>query len=464
MSRSWRCPGHWNVRRFGAKRAKTGPLILADDPRPDQAPFFGQSNIKSIALNLSILLSILTQHDENTSITSPASSTMHDPFPIPPPPLLVQTITPFANYFSLSTLPIHIHELLFATLTYHLICAYISPILSRRLFPSIYPSLPTRTRLNWDVHVVSLAQSILVCAAALWIMYADEERRGMDWKERVWGYTGGGGMIQAFAAGYFLWDLQICLRYMRIFGVGLLMHAVAALVVFSLGFEQRPFVNFYGPTFILYELSSPFLNFHWFFDKLQMTGSRAQWYNGIFLILSFFCCRLLWGTYQSIRVYQDCWAALHVENAASNTSSSGGLPTLNITNPRPIGIPELLEEKNTLGGAKVDLMRFNPSPTNIPTWLAITYLGSNVLNSLNFYWFLKMIETVKKRFQTSREDRKEFDGGKVVDAVVEGVELDGRIIEEVKEEMDRDVREGKGKGKGKGTGLEDADGEVRRRG
>lgn len=43
-------------------------------------------------------------------------------------------------------------------------------------------------------------------------------------------------MIQAFAAGYFLWDLQICLRYMRIFGVGLLMHAVAALVVFSLGF------------------------------------------------------------------------------------------------------------------------------------------------------------------------------------------------------------------------------------
>lgn len=164
-------------------------------------------------------------------------------------------------------------------------------------------------------------------------------------------------------------------------------------------------------------------------------------------------------------MYQDCWAALHVENAASNTSSSGGLPTLNITNPRPIGIPELLEEKNTLGGAKVDLMRFNPSPTNIPTWLAITYLGSNVvLNSLNFYWFLKMIETVKKRFQTSREDRKEFDGGKVVDAVVEGVELDGRIIEEVKEEMDRDVREGKGKGKGKGTGLEDADGEVRRRG
>lgn len=58
----------------------------------------------------------------------------------------------------------------------------------------------------------------------------------MDWKERVWGYTGGGGMIQALAAGYFLWDLQICIRYLKVFGWGMLMHAVAALVVFSLGF------------------------------------------------------------------------------------------------------------------------------------------------------------------------------------------------------------------------------------
>ncbi|KAL9023796.1 MAG: hypothetical protein Q9196_006968 [Gyalolechia fulgens] len=161
---------------------------------------------------------------------------MHDPFPIPPPSLLVRTATPLAEYFSLYTLPIHIHELLFAAISYHCICAYISPLFSRRLFPTIYPHLPQRTRLNWDVHVVSLVQSVFVCAAALWVMYADEERKAMDWKERIWGYTGGGGMIQAFAAGYFLWDLQICLRYMSVFGVGLLMHAVAALVVFSLGF------------------------------------------------------------------------------------------------------------------------------------------------------------------------------------------------------------------------------------
>ena len=49
--------------------------------------------------------------------------------------------------------------------------------------------------------------------------------------------------------------------------------------------QQRPFVNYYAPTFILYELSSPFLNIHWFCDKLNMTGSKIQLYNGFINLL-----------------------------------------------------------------------------------------------------------------------------------------------------------------------------------
>jgi hypothetical protein len=44
----------------------------------------------------------------------------------------------------------------------------------------------------------------------------------------------------------------------------------------------------------------------------------------------------------------------------------------------------------------------------VPVWLACTYLGSNiVLNTLNFYWFGKMIEAVKKRFKPGTEKVKE---------------------------------------------------------
>jgi len=162
--------------------------------------------------------------------------------------------------------------------------------------------------------------------------------------------------------------------------------------------SQRPFVNFYGCTFILYELSSPVLNFHWFFDKLNMTGSKPQLYNGLMLLFTFFCCRLVWGTYQSLRVYQDVWRALHHKPAAAtihfdalNNGTSAGLDAAAGKSAAPIH-----------GG----IMQF-AGEEYVPLWLAFTYLGSNVvLNTLNFYWFGKMIEAVRKRFQPPKEQRR----------------------------------------------------------
>lgn len=60
----------------------------------------------------------------------------------------------------------------------------------------------------------------------------------MDDRERVHGYTGGAGLIQAFAGGYFLWDLVVTVQHVGVFGVGMLFHAICALCVFSLGFVR----------------------------------------------------------------------------------------------------------------------------------------------------------------------------------------------------------------------------------
>ncbi|KAL8945502.1 MAG: hypothetical protein Q9222_007945, partial [Ikaeria aurantiellina] len=109
-----------------------------------------------------------------------------------------------------------------------------------------------------------------------------------------------------------------------------------------------------------------------------MTGSPAQWYNGVALLGSFFCCRLIWGTYQSLRVYQDCWAALHVavpffSSSSSSASTAAPLPR-NVT--APTGIPALLSAATKAAGAEVNLMHYYPPPlSNIPLWLALTYLG-----------------------------------------------------------------------------------------
>ena len=161
---------------------------------------------------------------------------MHDPFPIPPLPWLSKAVQPFAEYLHFTTLPLHIHEVLGSFLLYTFINIVVAPQLSKRLFPVKYVNLSRERRINWDVHVVSLCQSTLINALALWVMWTDEERKGMDWQQRVWGYTGAAGMIQGLATGYFLWDLMITLQNVKMFGYGMLAHALSALLVFSFGF------------------------------------------------------------------------------------------------------------------------------------------------------------------------------------------------------------------------------------
>jgi hypothetical protein len=161
---------------------------------------------------------------------------MLDPFPIGPIPILSKAIQPFADYFSFTTLPLHVHEILIAFLSYTFINVYLSPRVSTWLFPVKYPALSAEKKLNWDVHVVSLCQSTMINTLALYVMYMDEDRSSMDWQQRIWGYTGASGMIQGLAAGYFLWDLVVTVQHVRAFGFGMLMHALCALTVFSFGF------------------------------------------------------------------------------------------------------------------------------------------------------------------------------------------------------------------------------------
>lgn len=159
--------------------------------------------------------------------------------PIPPPPSALFTFTkPWADALSLPTLPYHIHEVLFALALYQGTQSILSPLLSNALFPRIYQNLNRRTRINWDVHVVSMVQSCLINTLALWVMFTDEERGQMGGSvvERVYGYTGASGLIQGLACGYFLWDLVVSTRYIGIFGLGIWAHAVTAFFVFSFGF------------------------------------------------------------------------------------------------------------------------------------------------------------------------------------------------------------------------------------
>jgi hypothetical protein len=146
---------------------------------------------------------------------------------------------------------LHVHEIFLSFLFYHSINLFISPALSAYLYPTIYPRLRPRTKVSWDAHVVSLVQSCIINTLAAMVMVMDNERKIMGPKERLWGYTGATGMVQGFAAGYFMWDLWTGVRDIDVHGLGAVIHAVCALAVSMLGFVSSfPVREFCGLLFL----------------------------------------------------------------------------------------------------------------------------------------------------------------------------------------------------------------------
>jgi hypothetical protein len=291
--------------------------------------------------------------------------------------MLHDLVYPYAQSLHLTTLPAHIHEVLLSCAFYTAIQTYVSPYLSQKFVPQYYSQFSRRTRVNWDIHFTSFIQSLIICSITIYVMRNDTERIGETWQDRVYGYSGAAGLVQALAAGYFMWDVTVCIVNYSILGPADLLHAVIAISGSMLGF--RPFGLYYGPGVLLFELSTPFVNIHWACDKVGMTGSRLQWWNGVVLIAAFFSCRLVWGSYLIVNFFKDVWVALQADREF--LARGGGV--------------------GKVGGE--DAVR-----DSLPLWVAVFFFVGNLgLTGLNFYWFSKMIEAVRKRFRPQEGGAKE---------------------------------------------------------
>jgi len=257
-----------------------------------------------------------------------------------PPPSVIKLFTPICEKLGFNVLPRHIHVVLGGALFYQL-CFLVSPFLSSPL--KSYRTLRRRSKINWDIHLVSMIQALIICHLA-YLALGDPVLKA----DRVFGYSAFGGDVAALACGYFVWDTYVSLKYAGLFGIGFALHGIASLYVFLFGF--RPFLMYYGPAVLFYELSTPFLNIHWFLDKFRMTGSNTQIANGVVLICVFFSCRVIWGWYITYNFLHDMYDARQTY------------------------------------------------PEQTPLWLVGLYSTANLfLNTLNLYWFSKMIDSLRRR-------------------------------------------------------------------
>ncbi|KAG9288487.1 hypothetical protein G9A89_015693 [Geosiphon pyriformis] len=245
----------------------------------------------------------------------------------------------FFASIGLPRLAYHWHVLVLSTLTCNFTVAF-SRFISPVLCPKTYNTLKGHKRLSWDVHAVSMVHCILVVILSFHLLFDENLKR-----DKVFGYDTYAGNVYAIACGYFLWDAMASLYQARENGYGFVLHGLCCFGVYLFAF--RPFLNYYGAVFLMFELSTPFLNIHWFMDKLGYTGSIFQLINGVVLIFVFLSVRLVFGLYMSYQTFLSVKAVI----------------------------------------------------SQVPIYIRVIYSVANItLHILNLYWFTRMISAMKRRF------------------------------------------------------------------
>ncbi|KAF8319414.1 DUF887-domain-containing protein, partial [Clavulina sp. PMI_390] len=246
-----------------------------------------------------------------------------------------------SSQLGLPLLPPYFSTILGCALGFQLL-EFLSAPISRILFGTRYTTLKKATRRAWEEHVVGLVHALLIIPLAVYTRFYSPQRSVLE-NDKAFGFSEDAVPMFCVCVGYFFWDT---IRELRNFSdFGFIAHGAACLVVYANAF--RPFLAYYGSGFLLWEASTPLLHFHWFFDKLGMTGSLPQLINGVLLLGTFFTARIVYGGYMTVEFFHTMQSIQH----------------------------------------------------EIPAVQYYAYFGGNILlNGLNWFWFFKMISALRKRF------------------------------------------------------------------
>lgn len=240
----------------------------------------------------------------------------------------------------------HWHELVGSFIFYVIIQALSDPIFSR-IMGTRYTSLPKKVKINFDIHVVSMVQCFVSISVLVPHLFNSHYlNRVEDPVGSLKGTTPFGGMVCALTVGYFVWDVYVCTKYYSIFGLGFLFHGFAAMYAYSCGFI--PYCQPWAGPFLVFELSTPFVNINWFASKLPAGtfSEKTIIINGLLLIATFFTVRILWGFAMIYKLATDMFNTWHL----------------------------------------------------VPWFVPLSMLVLNFfLNCLNVFWFLKMVMIAKKK-------------------------------------------------------------------
>ena len=126
----------------------------------------------------------------------------------------------------------------------------------------------------------------------------------------------------SFSAGFFAWDVIIVLRQFLVKGelhLDFLIHGIVCFLCYFFG--QFPFLNGYGLFFLMFEFSTPLLNFRRFL--IHTGNNKSDFFKKIEMAfgIMFFLCRIAMGIPVSFLFLKDMYSLLvHHSHLVHNAS------------------------------------------------------------------------------------------------------------------------------------------------
>lgn len=245
------------------------------------------------------------------------------------------------DFFSpaLPILPRHIHEIFGWTVFFFATSAFVRLFIAPWLLGIAERhkvDVGESARKKWGHQIVSFINCLTTTFWAAYIIIF--QNTTLTPEERVFGYDKSLGSLMSFSLGFFIWDLCICIRNIRSYGKGFLIHSLMGMMATLTA--MRPFLIHTTGRFLLFETSTIFVNIHWFMAKLGYKRTHPILIiNDAFGFLAYLSIRLVYGTILSVQCAKDL----------------------------------------LLVGSKAPRI-----------FILIAGLGNVITHSLNFYWFFKL--------------------------------------------------------------------------
>ncbi|PVU97358.1 hypothetical protein BB559_002058 [Furculomyces boomerangus] len=210
----------------------------------------------------------------------------------------MSTISAISSSLGLELLPQNFFKIISFAAIFQLIYIYSDLILgSSLLLGKEYSSLNSYKRYKLKSSVVSQVHSVLAVSLSIVVLafpkgnagnlgplgynidsllrpFGIEFDGGLRGEDRIFGYGNFSTFLLSISLGYFLWDMIITLVNIKLGGVGFFIHGLCCFMVFSQAF--RPCLHYYGAVFLMYELSTIFMNNKKFIEIILNKDKQHQ--------------------------------------------------------------------------------------------------------------------------------------------------------------------------------------------